>query len=52
MVLLQQALVAGLADMPLIPLYVRNQTYAHCRRLEFRPRQDGMVLISEISFRR
>lgn len=51
-VLLQQALSAGLEDMPLIPLYVRNQTYAHCRRLDFRPRQDGWVLISELSFRR
>lgn len=50
--LLQRALSAGLEDMSLIPLYVRNQTYAHRRRLEFRPRQDGWVLISELSFRR
>lgn len=51
-VLLQQSLSAGLEDMPLIPLYVRDQTYGHCRRLDFRPRQDGWVLISELSFRR
>ncbi len=50
--LLHQALSAGLEDMPLIPLYVRNQTYAHCRRLRFKPRQDGVVLISELAFRR
>lgn len=51
-VLLQQALSAGLEDMPLIPLYVRAQTYAYSRRLDFRPRQDGWVLIAELSFRR
>ncbi len=51
-VLLQQSLSAGLEDMPLIPLYVRDQTYAHCRSLDFKPRQDGWVLISELSFRR
>lgn len=50
--LLQQALSSGLEDMPLIPLYVRNQTYAYCSGLDFRPRQDGWVLISELSFRR
>ncbi len=49
---LQKALRRGLEEMPLIPLYVRSQTYAHCRRLVFQPHQDGTVPLAELSFTR
>jgi len=49
---MQQAMERALQDLPLVPLYVRSQTYAYRRGLSFQPRQDGSVMLAEISFER
>lgn len=52
MIYMQQALERSLEDLPLVPLYVRSQTYAYRQGLNFHPRQDGSVMVAEISFQR
>ena len=48
--LLHQAMRLVLADMPLIPLYVRSRTYGLRAGLAFTPRQDGRILVRDLSW--
>lgn len=47
---LQQAMKLSLEDLPLIPLYVRSRTYGIHESVRFSPRQDGQIILSEISW--
>ncbi len=46
--MLQQAMRLAMADLPVIPLYLRQDCYGLRRGLEWRPRTDGMILAKEI----
>jgi peptide/nickel transport system substrate-binding protein len=48
--LLHQAQRMIMEDLPLIPLYVRNRTFAFDGRLAFRPRQDGRIQLAELAW--
>ena len=39
-----------LDDLPLIPLFNRRRTYGVDARLRFQPRQNGQVLLRELSW--
>jgi peptide/nickel transport system substrate-binding protein len=46
--LMHRAMRLALADMPLVPVYVRSRTFAHHRQLSFVPRLDGSLSLAEL----
>jgi peptide/nickel transport system substrate-binding protein len=48
--LMHRAMALALQDMPLVPVYVRNRTYAFDQCLAFVPRLDGSLNLSELKW--
>lgn len=47
---LQEAMRISMEDLPLIPLYNRMRSYGVDNRVRFQPRQNGQVILREISW--
>lgn len=48
--LLHQAMALALEEMPLVPVYARSRNYAYHQSLDFLPRLDGSLNLSEIKW--
>ena len=46
--ILQQAMRLAMRDLPIIPLYLREDCFGVSRALDWQPRADGMILVKDI----